>query len=344
MSLVVIGLCVSVFSQFIGFTAFNIQRIAQHADNPRPTLNAFGIVLSVLVGPTDMIAFTITPQSLLAPIGTLGLVLNLAAAPRLHGDQVTRRAIFATLLTVLGTAVCLAFGAHGHPEGETKGVPTQGTMQGYVLCVGTLGVGLGVALTKLRETRGFMDALVNASLAGVLASTTVVAGKRIGQALAAAMPLNIVLSVLPLLCLAPAHLFVINRGLGRHSSIVFIPLKAAATLLANIVTGFLLYGEAPESWIYFGAGALLLLSGVFTLAKPRDDSTPAGAVPLKQTLSALERGTAEVPLANAETIPALGGTHSGGKSRAGTRVLAWVASRVSGRPKATWADESPKLV
>lgn len=92
------------------------------------------------------------------------------------------------------------------------------------------------------------------------------------------------------------HLYVLNRGLGRHSAVLFVPLNVAAGLLANVTAGFLLYGEAPVFPVQFALGITVLLSGVLCLAVAREATTMAGdatASPpakLQRTVSAAERG------------------------------------------------------
>jgi len=340
---VAFGLILSLCSLCIGFTALNLQRVAQRRDNPRPALNMCGVLLNVLVGPTDMAAYTFAPQSLLAPVGTLSLVFNLVAAPRIHGDRVTRRDAMATALIVLGTAVCIVFGAHergghdgdGGPHGghDEDGGPTMFAVVNYVVTVLLLGAALGSVLVRQRSSDGRADAAANAALAGLLGSTTVVAGKAVGHALASAEPISIAVSFIPLLCLAPTHLFVINRGMGRYSSVVFVPLNVAAGLLANIAVGFTLFGEHPESWPCFCAGVSILLGGVLSMALSGGDpaasevhvSPPAtGGTP--KNISGVAGGGASTP----SLLDTAGGALEFRRTRSGR--------------KPSWSNEKPKVV
>jgi len=263
-----IGLCLSALSSLIGFTALNIQRHAQRPSQPRPRLNMCGVLLNLLVGPTDMLSYTFAPQSLVAPVGTLSLVLNLVAAPRLHGDVVTRRDAYATFFIILGTCLCIIFGADGgDAEGvDSPAVPDSSRMTTYIVAVLLAGACLTATLVKFSRKGGQIDIVANALFAGLLASSTVVAGKSIGAAVSAGFPFRIIRCLLTLAGLAPTHLYVLNRGMGRHSSVVFVPLNVAASLLANMLVGFSLYGEAPASPWCFACGASVLIAGVLCLA------------------------------------------------------------------------------
>lgn len=345
MSSAFVGLCLSLCSLCIGFTALNIQRVAQRKENPRPMLNVCGVLLNVLVGPTDMAAYTFAPQSLLAPVGTLSLVLNLVAAPRLHGDPVTRKDTVATIVIVLGTAACLVFGAHGSTEGANN--PGLRTMVCYTVAMATVCSGLASVLCHGKGGR--RDAVANAALAGLLGSTTVVAGKRAGQAFGSG---SVAMSALPLLCLAPAHLFVINRGMGRHSPVVFVPLNVAAGLVANISSGFLLYGESPKSWPHFACGLAALIGGVLSLATQGEEASPHASC-LRRSASALERGVLHSSATSCTPLGDEGAASSSEGAQGAVEALGaegahesrpWTVGWLPRKRKPTWDSEKPKIV
>ena len=56
--------------------------------------------------------------------------------------------------------------------------------------------------------------------------------------------LRLLRAAVPLAFVAPAHLYVLNRSYGRHSLVVMSPSLGAGALLSNVLTGYLLYGEA----------------------------------------------------------------------------------------------------
>mmetsp|Transcript_68938 Transcript_68938/g.175202 ORF Transcript_68938/g.175202 Transcript_68938/m.175202 type:complete len:179 (-) Transcript_68938:58-594(-) len=127
------------------------------------------------------------------------------------------------------------------------------------------------AVVKLRNVAGQADALAHAALGGILGSMTLVAGKTLISRLQA--PDFTVLSVIPYCIVAalvcPLHLFVLNRGFGRHSLVFLSPAQGALGLLANVTTGFCLYSEVPVSTLGFCLGVALLLMGVVVLCSKK---------------------------------------------------------------------------
>lgn len=244
--------------------------------------------------PLDMAAYSVAPQSVLAPLGALGLILNLVVAPRLHGEALARHDVSATALVILGTLLCLVGGASSTPAEGTASMkegPGVQALQIYATCV-TVGVAaLGALLVALRngpsnleksESALRADAVASASLAGLLGSSTVVASKVITFTLASSDVTigRLLRSLAPITIAAPTHLYVLNSALGHHSLVFLAPVSGAAALLCNVITGFLLYGETPVAPVPFVAGLLLLISGALLLctrqAQPPPTPPPPG--------------------------------------------------------------------
>jgi len=245
----------------------NLQRYAKRPGRYNPTLNILGVLLKVLAGPMDAIAYNIAPQSTLAPFGMfLGLLLDFGVAKRVHGDAVDRRDIAAAVLIVAGTVLCLANGAVKN-DGPSS-VPTLGMLGTYAVCISAVVAMPFFAVVKLRHSSvGQADALAHAALGGILGSMTLVAGKLLIPALTAHDEtwLTIALKVAVVGLVVPLHLYVLNRGFGRHSLVFLSPAQGALGLLANVTTGFCLYSEVPVAPMWFGLGVALLLAGVLVL-------------------------------------------------------------------------------
>ena len=100
------GIALACLAASMNATGLNLQRYAQR--HGLRVLNAVGLALAVLCGVADMASFGFAPQSLLAPFGSLTLVINLLLAPVLHGDQIRTVDLSSTALVFAGVAICLA--------------------------------------------------------------------------------------------------------------------------------------------------------------------------------------------------------------------------------------------
>mmetsp|Transcript_66918 Transcript_66918/g.199087 ORF Transcript_66918/g.199087 Transcript_66918/m.199087 type:complete len:281 (-) Transcript_66918:79-921(-) len=256
------GVLLMVFRSAATSLAENLQRFAQRPERPQFVLNAVGVLLQVVSAPMDAIAYTVAPQSTLAPVSMVGLLFNLLAAQRAHGDSLARRDIAATALIIVGAVSCMMHGAPS--EDSSRSEPSTAAFASYVVCATLACSILAGMLVALREVRGSSDALVNAVLGGILGSMTVVAGKVVRAAFTAPSAgfLSIVSTCLPTTVLVLVHLFVLNRGYGRHPLVFMSPVGGAAGLIANVAAGRFLYSEVPVAPLRFVSAVGLLCVGV----------------------------------------------------------------------------------
>ncbi|CAL1169647.1 unnamed protein product [Cladocopium goreaui] len=84
---------------------------------------------------------------------------------------------------------------------------------------------------------------------------------------------NLFQAAMPLALVAPAHLYVLNRSYGRHSLVIMSPSMGASSLLCNVLTGYLLYGEVPMAAIEFSVGIALICLGILSLMTLRSKSS-----------------------------------------------------------------------
>ena len=70
-------------------------------------------------------------------------------------------------------------------------------------------------------------------------------------------------------CIAFSQIFVLNRGLGKHSSLLIIPVFTGTFISANIVGGGILYKEFANASLQeryaYSFGLLLVICGVLVL-------------------------------------------------------------------------------
>eukprot|EP00419_Tripos_fusus_P027381 CAMPEP_0172726448 /NCGR_PEP_ID=MMETSP1074-20121228/90709_1 /TAXON_ID=2916 /ORGANISM="Ceratium fusus, Strain PA161109" /LENGTH=295 /DNA_ID=CAMNT_0013553463 /DNA_START=61 /DNA_END=948 /DNA_ORIENTATION=+ len=269
------GMCLVTLRALAVTVAENLQRYAQRHDPPLHALNIMGVLLGLCTSPLDMVAYSVAPQSVLAPFGMLSLILNFCVA-HVHGDVFRQSDVFATLLVIAGSLTCVQSGAHGS-DGPVLMPPAQ-TLLAYSVCIGIIAAILGSILAALRKVGGRADAFTNCLLGGVLGSSTLVAGKLIFASLVSEERtfFSVALAIIPLLTVAPVHIFVINRGYGRHPLVFMSPTLATCTMFCNVATGCLLYHEIPSQPVYFAIGVIALGYGVFSLRTFGHDSERRG--------------------------------------------------------------------
>lgn len=253
------GLLLMLLRAMAQSAAENIQRWAQRPEKPSTLANALGVALGVASAPMDAIAYSLAPQSVLAPVGMIGMLFSLLAAQKVHGDPLLPRDVGGAITVLAGAGVCLVYGA----DSQDVALPTSEQLIAYGVFLSLSCASLFGVLFHQREAGGRLDSLANALLGGILGASTIVASKMLTSALlAGSWP---VLPGLAIAMLAPTHLYVLNRGYGRHSLVFMSPAMGGCTLLSNVATGYFLFSEVPVGLAEFGAGVSCICLGVLSL-------------------------------------------------------------------------------
>lgn len=234
---VALGVLLIVFRSAAVSCAENMQKYAQRNECPNKVMNTLGVLLQVVTAPVDAIAYSIAPQSVLAPVGMLGLLFNLMAASRLHGEVLSSLQVLATMCIAAGTIICVMNGASASADNVELSVYQYSA---YATVVAPLCVAL-LCVPRLNLKVQFpAAALASASACGLLGSSTVVASKIIGSQIQSPgrTVFSVIASAVPVAVLAPFHVFVMNRCFGLYSLLIMSPVSGSAGLIANVATGF----------------------------------------------------------------------------------------------------------
>ena len=270
-----IGLCLSVLATLMNSLGMNLQRYSKTKD--KPCLNIIGIALSTTCGLVDMCSFHFAPQSLLAPVGAFTLVFNLLLAPVIHGEKILFLDVISTLLVFAGTITCLYFGSR-HKQtyqlDELYLLATQKIFHVYVVFIISTILTLSLFIRNSeRLGRGALRSVGVAYpiCAGILGGSTVLTVRTIGEICKTSnYSFYLVLVLIGLVvCIASSQIAVLNRGLGKHSSLLIIPVFTGTFISANIVGGGILYKEfahatTQERYAY-SFGLMLVIFGVLVL-------------------------------------------------------------------------------
>jgi len=266
-----IGVILACLAATTNAASLNLQRWS--AQRGLRVLNIVGVVLGMSCGLIDMASFSFAPQSVLAPFGSLTLIINLMLAAPLHGDAITLKDICSTLLVFGGVALCLANANTG------SAVRTYESILGLIVrpqwhaWLVFMASGLACAAICLRRAQpdAREAALCYPILAGGLGSGTTLLGKAIGELGKANAPwytAAVAGCLLPFFAIPQTAL--LNAGVGKHSSLVVVPVFVATFVTCNAVGGGIFWDEfgglnAVQRTCYT-LGLALLVSGVLILA------------------------------------------------------------------------------
>lgn len=233
-----IGVGLACLASVMNATGINLQRLAQRRGSA--SLNVLGVALATLCGVVDMVSFSFAPQSLLAPFGAVTLVVNLMLAPLLHGDAIYSLDLLSTALVMAGVATMLSAASPSMRSWslpELEGLLLRRPFH-YWLMVQALMIGFASTVVLRGGSRRRSAAPCFAVIAGLFGGCTVLSAKLLSELLngGAAWP-RVALAAVSTGACALSQLLTLNAGVGRHSSLVVVPVFTATFVFVNAMGG-----------------------------------------------------------------------------------------------------------
>jgi magnesium transporter len=277
-----IGIGLSLIACLMNATGMNLQRLAGITTdiNRARILAPLGIFLCTANAIPDVMSFGYAPQSMLAPMGAVTLLINLALAPVLHGESLTAIDCIATLVIVVGVASCI-LSSSGSGEDVTYSLQELGNLAANpavsYLAGGVLVLFAAlVAHVKRAEQMGRGGSLSTGFAyplgAGLLGGCTVFSIKILGEVIGHT-PLNPWVVGPVALCVAVAavsQVVVNNMGLKQHSPKVLVPVFSSTFVVSNAVAGGTFFQDfaslSPLQWQLYTGGCGLIVAGVVGIA------------------------------------------------------------------------------
>ena len=272
------------------------------------------VLLAVLL---SLASSAFTAQSILAPLSSFSLIVNMAASALLLGERVTRVDVLSCLLIVAGSVLSVVFGDHTDPAFTNSGLQSTFLTLDALLYAGlstTFCLGVYAALRyqssaaraqperrQLRGRQAMLQALLYCVLAGALGAQSDLFGKMVvelirtsaqGEQQLTEVGPYIYLTATAAFALAQIHF--LSQALILFDALYCLPLYECVEILTSTVGGAVVFGElATFTSLQLGAFALglaSLLLGVAIMAL-RDANTVSDASSISSGPSQAPRGS-----------------------------------------------------
>ena len=275
------GVLLSSLASCMNALGLNLQRMASSLPNKNPnnsiqstirhytnakSLNSIGICFSTMCGVVEGISLGYAPQSTLAPLGALTLVVNLLLAPVLHNEKITKSDSFLTLVIIIGVVTCIMGGNADEQEYTVKDLHTLSQNSMFHKMIGILTslfviLGLHVIMNgnknkkaskkakdKTKEYNSLSIGFVYPVVAGIFGGLTVLSVKILtivgtsSEGIVYHWKLIVVLVAINL-TFAIAQIIINGIGLSKHSALVMVPIYSSAFVLSNAMGGGIFFKE-----------------------------------------------------------------------------------------------------
>lgn len=266
-------------------------------------MELLGLACLVLGACLDVASYAFAPLSLLAPLGSASLVMNLVVAKHVLREPRARVHWFACGIVITGTLLAVVFGSKSSPRNTLDrvisgfGTTTFVMYATWVVCAHSLT--LTFAKKALANTTAQVRAGVRARArvaAGVLwcfaashiGSVGVAAAKVLAEVATGSTPqdlfrpVSFVLIIAVLLAMK-TQLRYTNRALALTGALLTVPTSQVFTLVFNLLAGCVVFQDytrmAPPGGLVFGAGVVIALGGTGVLVAygVREAATAAAA-------------------------------------------------------------------
>ena len=246
----------------------------------------FGLFIMVIMPlPMDFVAYSLAPQSLLAPTGALTIVSNALLAPCLLSEKLSRPEAIATLIIVSGVVLSTIAGDHADKSYTACTLLELYTYNTFYLPVVFFSVTayVGYLVRDKRELLGKWRPALIAYIGGALGGLSNLFFKGTGELAfsgeastwATIHPYYHILLVAILALLQMSH---INIGIKEYEAVSFLPMYSCFYIVSVSIVGGIFFSEFSDfdavQWIMFPVGVGVTLVGIIILTNAAKDNEP----------------------------------------------------------------------
>ena len=240
-----------------------------------------GLALIIINAIGDFIFFGLAPQSLLAPLGSLGLGWNIFLAPKFNPDEtVTPKIVTATVVIYIGTIMAVLTAADTSPSCDLQkiiGFTANWQFHIYFLvCILFM-----CTLAYRGNRRGYFDILYYCGMAGCLGGQCVLFAKISSELLEHAIMTGVIddftTSFLPyifILCMiitVVTQIGYLNTGLANFDALVVVPVYQCFWNAFGITSGLVFFQEyqymTARDGVLYTLGICISLKGIAMLVE-----------------------------------------------------------------------------
>lgn len=256
-----------------------------------------GLSLVVVGSMADFSALSFTPQSLVAPLGSMTLVSNVIFAPYLLNEKITKRDLMGTATILVGSVVTVVFADHNSVPYRSEEIFSfffKTSFQVYAVLVTAFIIGL-LAFTQYMEqypphSAYFQSKVVYLrfafpSMAGAIGAQSVLFAKCSVEMISNTMYgtenafkyWQTYVLIMAMFVTVILQVTWINRGLRYFDTSYMVPVFQAFWIPLSVMSGLIFFQEMDDlsstSRYLFCLGVLITIGGVATLSGHRNQES-----------------------------------------------------------------------
>jgi len=247
------------------------------------------IMMSIMPLPLDIFALAFAPQSVIAPLSGMTIILVQVVAPRVLGERPTWRDWGACLVILCGTGILAVVGDQCSITYTIEDIRTLYASPIFLFVDSFMLFFIAAAFLVVYIpgcTGVVVRAFLHAYLAGALAGQQNVGFKAVSMNLEQSFSGHsecwgdwlFWLLLVAVLFTATMQVIQLNKGLALMEAVRYLPMYNSSLIVCSSLAGMIFYQEYKRmtvaGLIGYGAAVLMIVLGVMMLAKPKRTQQP----------------------------------------------------------------------
>jgi uncharacterized membrane protein len=278
-----IGLIIAFISMLIKVLGTNLQKLSHRNEDRKYCSNIHwvsGFVLTCTGAVVDMGALALAPQSMIASLGGLTLVINIFVAKMLLGENMKKIQYFTTFIIVLGTTFTIIFSPKKEEDNDISNIKKMYesfTFIFYGIFI-TFSIGLIRLLNHIFKKNKTHDKLRGFLLpisSGAIAAQNMFFGKTFMRLLVHSIEYKtteiikeyiIYVNLVCLILCLVLHVKWLNEALKNHKATLVVPINKSIWIITSIFAGIFVmgenFGDNNYTQFIFYIGILIIIIGL----------------------------------------------------------------------------------
>jgi hypothetical protein len=290
---ITLGILLAIFANFVQNTGVNLQKYSHTKNEENHNYNYVtdkiwlsGLILNVLGALCELSSLAFAPQSIIAPIGAISILINMTYGKFLHNDTIHRKMYISTGIILVGSIIsiiCAPKREYVQTSQDVYDLFQNVNFICYIIFFPLLVILLNLYVIKYNTPR--RQRLIYPMLSGLAGGMNVLFAKSLSKLvffyiedynkLIKNSGLKHFITFLFICAVAACsflHIRWLNTGLKKFSTLYIYPLNKAVWIISSILGGIIVFQEfrdfnnEPVKATFFSFGILIMFFGIFKIS------------------------------------------------------------------------------
>jgi uncharacterized membrane protein len=290
--LITLGILLAIFANFVQNTGVNLQKYSHTINEQNDNYNYVtdkvwlsGILLNVLGALCELSSLAFAPQSIIAPIGSISILINMMYSRFLHNNKIDKKMYIFTGIILIGNVIsiiCAPKKEYVQTNEDIYNLFYNDNFICYIIFFPLLVILLNIYVKKYNTPR--RQRLIYPMLSGIAGGMNVLFAKSLSKLIFFYLKKTdeqidnlkhfiAFLFLFAVITCSFLHIKWLNMGLSRFSTLYIYPLNKSIWIISSILGGIIVFQESkdfedkPVKAIFFVLGILIMCIGIFKISR-----------------------------------------------------------------------------